>query len=295
MSDNITKLYAQQYTSNIQLLLQQKGSKLRGTFMEDTHYGEQAVAVDQVAASEAEERTTRYPEIAPANTDDDRRWVFPQAFDHTEWLDTLDKIKLLGDPTSAYVTNGLYALGRKLDDVIINAYFADAKTGKTGATTTSFPSTQQVDAATGSTADTGMNVAKLQAGIETLLTNEVDLDQEQVYCVISAKQNTDLLNEIKVISSDFSRVLLDSQNRIQNYMGIRFLHSQRLKTNSSSYRRCPLYVRSGGHLGIWADVSTDITQRKDRRGLPWQVYIQGTWGATRLEEKKIVELPCKES
>jgi hypothetical protein len=40
------------------------------------------------------------------------------------------------------------------------------------------------------------------------------------------------------------------------------------------------------YLGIWNDIRTDVSQRKDKGGLPWQVYVYGTFGATRLEEKK---------
>jgi hypothetical protein len=46
------------------------------------------------------------------------------------------------------------------------------------------------------------------------------------------------------------------------------------------------------HLGMWNDISADISQRKDLGGLPYQVYLYGTFGATRLEEKRVVQVPC---
>ena len=83
--------------------------------------------------------------------------------------------------------------------------------------------------------------------------------------------------------------------KITGFMGFNFIHSERLNTNGSSQRRCPAYAKSGMHLGIWENISTDVDQRKDIRGLPYQVYAYMTCGATRIEEEKIVEIPCAES
>jgi hypothetical protein len=47
------------------------------------------------------------------------------------------------------------------------------------------------------------------------------------------------------------------------------------------------------HLGMWNDISTMISQRDDK-GYATQVYVKGTFGATRTEEKKIVEIKCDE-
>ena len=37
------------------------------------------------------------------------------------------------------------------------------------------------------------------------------------------------------------------------------------------------------------------TAEKDLAGLPWQVYVYGTFGVTRKEEKKVVEIICSEA
>ena len=57
MSINIPTWYVQQYSTNIQLLLQQKGSKLAGAVMRGTHVGKQASPVDQVGAINAQKVT----------------------------------------------------------------------------------------------------------------------------------------------------------------------------------------------------------------------------------------------
>jgi hypothetical protein len=43
---------------------------------------------------------------------------------------------------------------------------------------------------------------------------------------------------------------------------------------------------------MWQDITTHISERNDKAGIPWQVYVYGTFGATRLEEKKVVEIKC---
>ena len=49
MSFNVTTHFVQQYTTNVQLLLQQKGSKLRGTVSTGSYSGKAAKAVELAA------------------------------------------------------------------------------------------------------------------------------------------------------------------------------------------------------------------------------------------------------
>ena len=47
------------------------------------------------------------------------------------------------------------------------------------------------------------------------------------------------------------------------------------------------------HLGFWNDINTNISERADK-GYATQVYVKGTFGATRTQEKKVVEIKCAE-
>src|SRR6478735_7689475 len=76
MSQFVTTHFVQQYTTNVQLLSQQKMSRLRASVSTGTYTGKQGVPVDQFAATVATKRTTRYPALTPADTQTDRRWVF---------------------------------------------------------------------------------------------------------------------------------------------------------------------------------------------------------------------------
>lgn len=295
MSQFVTTHYVQQYTTNVQLLSQQKGSRLRGSVTTGQYTGKQGVPVDQFAPTVAQKRTTRYPSLTPIDTQTDRRWVFPSDYDWNDLIDNIDKLRMLIDPQSTYVTNGMAAMSRAMDDEIIAAYFGTAKTGADGSTSTNFPASQQVSASEGASAATGMNVEKLKAGIQLLLAAEAwdPSSGDRITCVITAKQNRNLMDEVQVINSDYNgEKAVVNDGFVMQWGKVDFIHSERLPTNGSSQTRVPMYTKAGMHLGMWQDLSADVSQRKDLAGLPYQVYLFGTFGGTRIEEKKVVELPC---
>lgn len=295
MADNIASVYAVQYGTNISLLLQQKGSKLRGAVQTGSYKGKQSEVVTQYGATSARAVSTRYQPIVPVNTPNNRRWVFPEDYDWADLIDNFDKLRLLADPQSAYSQNGLYAMGRAIDDVIISGIFGANKTGEAGGTTTNFDTAnQQVAVNYAAAGNVGLTVDKLREARRILMENEVDLDAEPAYCAISAEQHDDLLGQLQVTNADFNTdapVLQDG--KVTRFLGINFIHTERLPT-SSGFRRCPVWVPSGVHLGMWNDITSNVTQRRDLSSQPFQVYLMGTFGATRTEEKKVVDILCAE-
>jgi hypothetical protein len=294
MSVNIPTHYVQEYSSNIELLLQQRGSKLRDAVMQGSHVGKQASPVDQVGAIAMQPVSGRFNAMGRVDAPTDRRWVLPSDFDLPQLIDSFDKLRLLTDPESTYVTNAVMAAGRQMDDLIIDAFFGDANTGETGSGTTSHPSSQQVAVNFGSSSNVGLTVAKLREAKKILMANEVDLEADPLTCVVTAKQHDNLLAEAQVISLDYNDKPVLVDGRINSFLGINFIHCERLDLDGSSFRRVPIFAKSGMHLGLWNDITTDISQRKDLQGLPFQAYVYMTAGATRLEEKKIVEVKCAE-
>lgn len=295
MSVNIPTHYVRQYSSNIELLLQQKGSKLADTVMTGPHTGEQASPVDQIGSIAAQKVTGRFNAMPRVDAPTDRRWVFPQDYDLPQLIDQFDKLRLVTDPESSYVTNAVYAMGRAKDDEIIDAFFGDAKTGKNGGTTTSFLAGQIVDVQQGASSDTGLTVAKLREAKRLHQANEVDLESDPLTAVITSVQHDNLLAEAQVISTDFNERPVLVEGSVVRFVGITIKHCERLETNASSERQIPVYAKSGMYLGMWNDMETSISRRNDLRGEPWQAYVKMTIGATRLEEKKVVQIECAES
>jgi hypothetical protein len=249
MSQFVTTHYVQQYTTNVQLLSQQKGSRLIGSVTQGTYVGKQGVPVDQFAPTVANKRTTRYPALTPADTQADRRWVFPSDYDWNDLIDNIDKLRLLIDPQSSYVTNGTAAMNRAKDDEIIAAFFGTAKTGVDGSVSTSFPSSQQISASEGASSATGMNVEKLKAGIQLLLQNEAwdPSSGDRINCVITAKQNRNLMDEIQVINADYNGEKRGRERRLRDVVGQGRLHPLRAPAAERLVADALPLLREGRH------------------------------------------------
>ena len=136
MSVEITTAFVQQYRTNVQHLLQQRGSRLRNAVSSDSYVGKAAKAVEQIGATAAQKRTTRHGDTPLISTPHDARWVFPVDYEWADLIDDTDKLRMLIDPESAYAVNAAYALGRAIDEELINAFFGTSKTGENGTTST---------------------------------------------------------------------------------------------------------------------------------------------------------------
>lgn len=291
MSFEVSTAFVQQYTTNVELLLQQRGSKLRGYVSTGSYTGKAAKAVEQIGAVTAQQRTTRHGDTPLISTPHDARWVFPTDYEWADLIDDQDKLRMLIDPTSSYAQNGAFALGRAMDDLIIAAALGTAKTGENGSTSTPFD-TANMQITVGST-PSGLTVAKLRTAKKKLLQQEVDVMSEQLFIAVTAQQLDDLLGTTEVTSADFNTVKALVQGDVDTFMGFKFVQIERLPLDSSSDRRCFAWAKSGLHLGIWNDISTKITERADK-SYSMQVYAKGTFGATRTDEGKVVEIICNE-
>lgn len=292
-----------EFSSVVSLLLQTKGSKLRSAVTTGSHVGKQASPVNQIGAVEANEVTARFAAMPRVDATTDRRWVFPRSFDLPQLIDPIDLLKMDFDPSSQYVTNALYGLGRKIDDEILNKMFGSNFTGEQGGTTTAFDTTNQlVGINTGGT-NSSLNVPKLRAAKKILMKNEVDLDNDPIWCAITADEHDALLNEIQVISSDFNgrEVPVLEQGRVVRFLGVNFIQCERIRVSalglddqstSSSSKQIPMWAQSGVYLGMWNDMESTLDRRNDLQSKPWQLYSIMTCGASRLEEKKIVKIWC---
>jgi len=289
MSFEVNNAFVQQYSTNVGLLLQQRGSRLRNAVTSGSYTGKAAKAVEQIGAVTAQARTTRHGDTPLISTPHDARWVFPTDYEWADLIDDQDKLRMLIDPTSPYAMNGAYALGRAMDQLIIDAALGTAKTGENGTTNTAFDTANQ-QIASGSA---GLTVAKLREAKKILLSNEVDVEMDPLYIAVTASQLDDLLGTTEVTSSDYNTVKALVQGQVNTFMGFNFIHTELLGVDGSSDRRVVAWAKSGMHCGIWNDISGRVSERADK-SYSNQVYVSGTFGATRTEEGKIVEILCSE-
>ena len=286
MSTQITTAFVEQYSSNIQMLSQQKGSLLRDKVRLESVVGKNAF-FDQVGSVTATVRSSRHSDTPQADTPHSRRRVTLVDYEFADLIDDLDKVRMLADPTSSYAMAAAYAMGRAMDDAVIAAATGTASTGVAGATNTVLPAGQII-----SEAGTGrFTIAKLRQAKEILDLADVDPSLPR-HIVVGPKQITDLLGTTEVTSSDFNTVKALASGDINSFLGFNFIVSNRLAV-ASDIRDCIAFVNDGIALAVGKDVTARIDERADK-GYATQVYYSAAFGATRMEEEKVVKIQAYE-
>lgn len=284
--------FIQEYGSTVQMMAQQAASKLRGAVREEQvsgerHYFElynQNGAMNQV--------TTRFEDIQPSDTLFERRAVDLVDYDFSQFVDSFDKLKMLVDPTSSIVQAQAAQMNRQIDDIIISALYSDMKTGKTGSSTSSLTNTVAVNSwayGTG-TSNANLTISKLIEAM-TILDN-ADVDMNDRYLVLDPINHAKLLATTEATSQDFITSRSLETGEIDGLCNFKFIKSTRLPVDGSGYRRCFAWHKSGVALATAMEPKFDISQRKDKRGLPWQAYLALSMAGTRLENSKVVEIKC---
>lgn len=303
MANQVLTYAITKFTDSVEFLVQQMPARLWEASEIRSEEGSGATAVEQFGQVTAQVVTGRMQEVAFTDTPADRRWVFPTKYYLADGVDTYEKLELSIDPDGWIAKAQAFGMNRGKDDNWIAAFFGTALTGNTSTTSNAptnsvtFPASQIIAVTVGSSGGatpTGMNVPKLRAGRQQLLTNEVDLDYEQAYVGMSAQQLDNMLNQAQAISMDFQDQPVLQEGKIVRFMGFNFIHSQRLPLNGSVQRMNPMWVKSGMRGAVWKDITTDIFQRDDLVGRPFQVSTMMMIGATRLQEPKCIEILCTE-
>jgi hypothetical protein len=290
MSNQITTAFVQQYSSNVQLLSQQMGSVLRGAVDVESVVGKNAF-FDQVGKTTAQLRTSRHADTPQLDTPHSRRRVSLADYEWADLIDNADKVRLLIDPTSSYAKAAAAAMGRAMDDVIIAALGGTSYTGETGSTSVALPDTQKTS--TASQTD-GLTVAKLLAAKKILDSNDVDPSLPR-FIVCGPTQISDLLNTTEVKSSDYNTVKALAMGQLDSFLGFKFIMSNRLKFDATNTddRLVYAFTQDAIKLAIGQDVVARIDERADK-SYSTQVYYSMSIGATRMEEEKVVQIPCDE-
>ena len=287
MSIEITTAFVEQYNANVQLLSQQKGSRLGSKVRNESVTGKNAF-FEQIGAVAARKRPSRHADTPRMDTPHLRRMVSPVDYDWADLIDDEDKVRLLIDPTSSYAMSAAFAMGRAKDDAIIEAAIGTSFTGVDGTTQVVLPSTQKVLVVAA-----GLNIAKLLEAKQILDEADVDPDIPR-FIALAAEQVSDLLNTTEIKSSDFNTVKALAQGQLNTFLGFEFVRIQRLGTDSNGDRQVTCWAQDGILLGVGKDMQGRISERDDKN-YATQVFNSMSIGATRMEEVKVVEIACLEA
>jgi len=308
MSFQVTDAFVQQFTGNVAFLAQQSVSRLRGRTIEDQITGESAY-LEQVAATAAQKITARHSDSPIMNTQHLRRRIAPYDYGWGDLVDNLDKVRLLIDPASTYARNAAMAMNRAQDDEIISAFFGTAYTGHSGGTALTWPngnseSTPTAPAGTqisvsswtygNGSGNSGLTISKLIEAMVALDAAEGDENEER-YVAIKAKQKGNLLATTEATLKEYGVAKDDlaplRDGKVAMILGFETIHSERILATSDPYDRVPAWRKSAMGLGVAKDISGRMAERPDKR-FSMYVYTDMSIGASRLEEAKLVEIPC---
>lgn len=305
-----------QFSANVWHLSQQKEARLKSLVRNESLKGE-AGYYDRYAAGTAPVAKTGRHSATPVSTvDHSRRKVTGVEYEDAILIDELDTLSMIHDPSSQYAKVMSMKFGRLIDDIIIEGAFADAASGRTGATPVVFPSTQIVVAHDGSTTSgVNLNVKTLRAVKSKFLSAEVDPSMKK-YLALSASQLMNMLAQTEATSSDYNVIKTLVQGEINTFMGFEFIHSERLPkyagnvtynvasgvygsgtgtivVATNNARKCIAWCQDGLLLAIKSDVKSRISERADL-SYNQQIYYCMNMGATRMEEAKVVQVVCAE-
>ena len=309
MSYDVMISSIQKYTANVERLLQMTGGRLRDCVTLETGITGKAYKVrEQIGAVRPTKNLSRHADTPLISTPHDARWLYPNDYDWADLVDDQDKLRLMIDPTVYYAQNAVEAMRRAQDEEILMAFYSAARTGENGTTSTAFPTgTQQVAVGVGSSSATGLNVEKLKQARRLLMAAGVDLQSDPIYCAVTAADHDRLLGEIQIANTDFNNTPVLVDGMVSRFLGINFVHVEFTDAtaygaaavaggtgslvNSTSQRLVPVWAKSGIILGTWNDLVVDVSKRPDKRNAT-QVMVTGTYGATRLQERKVVQIVC---
>lgn len=286
MAFEIPDHFNKSFTTNVELLLQQKTSPLVSAVTMAAYQGEAAQVVKQFGEVEFAEKSGRGGDTLWSDIEHKQRWIQPTDYNLSLPVDKEDELRMLDSPLSPYAEAMRAAAVRKMEDIIIAAALGTAYTGKNGTTATAHDTANQQIAASA----TGMTIAKLRTALEMFRSNFAS--DEQLFMVMSAKQFTNLLATTEVTSSDYNTVKALVNGEVNQFLGFNFVHSERLAVATD--RRCFAFAKSGLVLGQWNALETRIGERADKNYTN-QIFMSMTAGATRTQEKKVVEVLCVES
>lgn len=293
----LDKVYAQQYGTNVWALAQQKGSRLRQYVSVVDMKGEK-MFFERVKPTSAVREDSKYADTTLIHTEFDRRALHKQEYVCADMIDWKDDLNLFIDPTSPIVTQIGFALGRVIDDMIIdNALAGYAFEGKDGLTPVAFPSTQQIAVTVGSSGgatNVGLNLEKLRQARSLFGKADIDLDNPEntLYMAVTQAQLDDLLRTTEVNSADYNIVRPLVEGNVNKFMGFTFIRTQRLRA-ASSIRTCAAWCKSGIKLALPLDITMDVGTRRDKNN-NWQALGKVAGGATRIEDNHVVQIFCAE-
>jgi hypothetical protein len=313
MNSQIEAWRVQAYAANVYRLSQQKGSKLASLVRNEEFTGKTEY-FDRLGLAVAQDKVGRNGDTPNQNIDHSKRAVTTITREWGTLIDRKDKVQQIHDPASEYSVAAQNALGRKMDEVLINAAFGNAMSGEDGSTAVALGNAQKVTAVKSAAID--------YANIQMLRKAKYLMDAAEVegrrILVHDAAFLEALLALTEVTSSDYAAVKALVKGEINTFLGFEFVLCQRMASflattyDTATYKfdtATGLYSSGGTALagtekvalamvgdGVILGKNPNMIARIDERAdksYSQQVYAAIDCGGVRMEEAKVVQLIYK--
>lgn len=260
--------------------------------------------IEQIDPIDLDEKTSRHQKSQLTDPDTARRFMFPRSFNKMVGFDEDDgwKLNSIEVPIMPAAEELWKGGQRKLTDVLFDGINGDNTVGNgedEAMTTESFDSNNVVAVTFGSSngaTNNDLNTAKVRQMTQLAMANEAindDDDDDATVIALAARQINALWEEAVVTSRDFSRHETLDKGKLEGWLGHKIIRSQRVPTDTNSYREVLLWVKSQVHFGIWDNWQSRMWIDDETGGTRYRVKMSA--GACRKEAAGVYKALCDET
>lgn len=271
MSVSIDQVFVKQFEADVHLAYQQMGTKLRSTVRSKSGVVGASTTFQKVGRGTASTKS-RHGIVPVMNLNHEPVECTLQDYYAGDWVDALDELKTNIDERRVVASAGAYALGRKTDELIIDA----------------------MNGATAAVGDytTGLTKSVILSALEILNTNDVP-DDGRRYAVVGVRQWNELLSLDEFVSADYvddSPLARGAEAR--KWLGITWVLHNGLPLSGTN-RDCFIYHASAVGHACGQEVKTDISWHGERAAH----FISNSMsqGAVLIDASGIVRVKCGEA
>lgn len=229
-------------------------------------------------------------------------WCRPRQIEQGTTIEKEDEIKRTISLQSIYVQGIAKSIMRGRRQIMLDAIFGARLVGPDGLqVATAYSATDGINLVlkdfvrSGGAANSGLTFDKLIKARTLLVGSEVEPSEERLCAAITHKQEFDLYGMVQYLSKDYrEKTVVDEKNkRVLNFLDIDFIRVNQLPLAEAGVRRIPLWCQSAMHYGDFSPTETQL-DRDPGKKYRLRPYAENWFGATRSEDRKVVEIRCVE-
>lgn len=295
--------YVPGFTANLALVPQQKTSRLVHFVDADLAYSTpgKLFSADDIDDDDDEiEVVGRAPNSPESFANHLRRVGFFKSYGKGRFIEDLDKVRMLTDPTNTIMAGIMATKQRATDDKIIEGLFGSSYNGENGTTVTGFPSSQVIAVDNRDFLHDAEDVAasgNLPLTVGKLIKAKVMLDQSELegerYFAAGSVQLGNLLATTAVTSADYNGIKALVNGETNTFMGFNFVRTERLPV-ASSIRSCAAWIKNAIQYKERPIQNAWIDRRKDKSGR-WYAYYEVERGSLRRYDTGVIKVNCTEA